>query len=747
MRMLLATIAALAACAAAHAEQQEILLPSPLRALPATAVPGHLRASVAALVPDDATWKAMAGAEHVRLEAVPVTPSRTATLLLHRIDPFTRDARIVSAQLGPGGKPEERPLPRPEGQWWGGVVEGAARSKVMLSRSAAGVLGFVHDEHGTVIIASDRAGGTGPVVSYSLQELPEGVIRWDPWNCTQLQVPGDDGLAQGSAAVVQPCRQMRIAVETDNELYQRFAGAADPAAAATAYIATLFAGIGQIYQTDLQILPHVNFLRLWPTAADPWTQTSTGSQLGELRSYWLGFMAGQPRDLTAMLSTRGLGGGVAWLGTACNADYGFSVSANLAGSFPYPIVDNSGSNWDIIVTSHELGHNVGTPHTHDFCPTPADSCAPSGYFGSCQTAQVCTSAGTIMSYCHLCSGGTANVMLDFHPLCIDAIGGYMTGACNTVAEATPAVAVNDAVATLQATPLQVDLLANDIPVNCETITLESLPAVSSAGGTVTRLVGAGPGGRDLVRYAPPAAFSGTDAFNYRVREASGTLSASATVSIRVDALRPADNPIGDTAGLATSYYDLVSPSVLPDFTQLTPFLSGGVARVNFPSTGGNFAGSGRADNVGAVFAGWLRIDEPGIYTLYLESDDGSRLLVGSTPVVGNDGLHGMVEASGTIALAAGKHAVRIEFFEAGGGAGCIASMAGPGLAKTIIPSDRLTRGGTTNRADLNLDGRVNGVDLGGLLGAWGTAGPLGDVNADGTVNGVDLGLMLGAWTG
>lgn len=145
--------------------------------------------------------------------------------------------------------------------------------------------------------------------------------------------------------------------------------------------------------------------------------------------------------------------------------------------------------------------------------------------------------------------------------------------------------------------------------------------------------------------------------------------------------------------------------------------------------------------------GWLRIDEPGIYTLYLESDDGSRLLVGSTPVVGNDGLHGMVEASGTIALAAGKHAVRIEFFEAGGGAGCIASMAGPGLAETIIPSDRLTRGGTTNRADLNLDGRVNGVDLGGLLGAWGTAGPLGDVNADGTVNGVDLGLMLGAWTG
>jgi len=747
MRTLLAPLAALAAAAAAHAQVQEVLLPSPLTTLPASAVAANLRDSVTALLPDEAIWNAMAGAEHVRLEAVPVTPTRTATLLLHRIDPFAKDARLVKARALPGGGVSEEPLPRPQGQWWGGVVEGAARSKVMLSRSAAGVLGFVQDEHGTVVITSDRPGGTGPVVSYALGELPDGAIRWDPWQCGELEVPGDDGPAEGGAAMVQPCRQLRVAVETDNELYQRFAGGADPAAAATAYVATLFAGIGQIYQTDLQILPHVSYLRLWPTAADPWTQTSTGNQLNEFRSYWLANMSGQQRDLAAMLSTRGLGGGVAWLSAACSNDWGFSVSANLAGSFPYPLVDNSGSNWDIIVTAHELGHNVGTTHTHNFCPTPADSCAPSGYFGGCQTAQVCTSAGIIMSYCHLCSGGTANITLDFHPLCIDAIGGYMTGSCDRVAGATPAVAVNDAASLLQGSTVQVDVLANDIPVNCETITLDSLPAASSAGGTVTRLAGAGPGGRDIARYAPPAGFSGTDTFNYRVREASGTLSASATVSIRVDALRPADNPIGDTAGLAVAYYDLVSPSVLPDFTQLTPFATGAVAQVNFASTGGNFAGSGRADNVGAVFTGWLRVDQPGLYTLYVNSDDGSRLLVGSTPVVGNDGLHGMVEASGTIALAAGRHAIRIEFFEAGGGAGCIASMAGPGLAKTVIPVDRLTRGGTTNRADLNLDGRVNGGDLGTLLGAWGSAGPLGDVNADGTVNGVDLGLLLGAWTG
>lgn len=45
--------------------------------------------------------------------------------------------------------------------------------------------------------------------------------------------------------------------------------------------------------------------------------------------------------------------------------------------------------------------------------------------------------------------------------------------------------------------------------------------------------------------------------------------------------------------------------------------------------------------------------------------------------------------------------------------------------------------------DLNNDGVVNGVDLGQLLNAWGTAG--GDVNGDGTTNGADLSVLLGNW--
>ncbi|MCA9284420.1 MAG: hypothetical protein KDA22_04345 [Phycisphaerales bacterium] len=48
-------------------------------------------------------------------------------------------------------------------------------------------------------------------------------------------------------------------------------------------------------------------------------------------------------------------------------------------------------------------------------------------------------------------------------------------------------------------------------------------------------------------------------------------------------------------------------------------------------------------------------------------------------------------------------------------------------------------------ADLDDNGIVDGADLGLLLAAWNTAGPLEDLDGNGTVDGADLGVLLGAW--
>ena len=49
---------------------------------------------------------------------------------------------------------------------------------------------------------------------------------------------------------------------------------------------------------------------------------------------------------------------------------------------------------------------------------------------------------------------------------------------------------------------------------------------------------------------------------------------------------------------------------------------------------------------------------------------------------------------------------------------------------------------------MNGDGRVDGVDLGMMLAAWGAyegACKVADLNCDGTVNGADFGTMLASW--
>jgi len=54
-------------------------------------------------------------------------------------------------------------------------------------------------------------------------------------------------------------------------------------------------------------------------------------------------------------------------------------------------------------------------------------------------------------------------------------------------------------------------------------------------------------------------------------------------------------------------------------------------------------------------------------------------------VVDNDGLHGMYEEEGVIALAAGFHPIRVTFFEKTGGDGLKLSWKGAGMEKQVVP--------------------------------------------------------------
>lgn len=103
-------------------------------------------------------------------------------------------------------------------------------------------------------------------------------------------------------------------------------------------------------------------------------------------------------------------------------------------------------------------------------------------------------------------------------------------------------------------------------------------------------------------------------------------------------------------------------SSIQELSHLTPLVEGSTSDVGSQSEIGG-------EHFGVRFEGYIRVPESGVYTFYLASDDGSGVAIGDRNVVVNDGLHGIVEESGMVALEEGNHPITILYFQAGGGMG------------------------------------------------------------------------------
>jgi hypothetical protein len=310
------------------------------------------------------------------------------------------------------------------------------------------------------------------------------------------------------------------------------------------------------------------------------------------------------------------------------------------------------------------------------------------------------------------------------------------------------VANDDFFPGLTVAPVVADVLSNDYDLNMDPLEIESWDATTSLGDAVLWNDELG-----MLEVVPAAgAAEGPRTFFYTIVEPNSGETASAVATVDLALPRAAVVVEGSSPGLFCEYYELSAPEVLPDFDALVAYASEVVPQVDFESTGEEFAGSGRADEVGAVYTGWVDVPEAGLWTLITVSDDGSKLWIGDELVVDNDGLHGMRTRSGAIALAAGLHPMRLEFFENGGGAGLRLRWSGPNVGTQAIPAERLAHGGeVVVSPDLDGNGMVNGADLAILLGAWGDCGDCGscpaDFDGDCVVGGADLAVLLGAWGG
>ena len=136
-------------------------------------------------------------------------------------------------------------------------------------------------------------------------------------------------------------------------------------------------------------------------------------------------------------------------------------------------------------------------------------------------------------------------------------------------------------------------------------------------------------------------------------------------------------------GVHYTYYEGNGWKFLPVFESLKPLKQGTKYEFRIDDI------NQRKEQFGIQFKASLKIETAGEYRFYLNSDDGSKLIIDGKMVVDNDGGHGTIERMGSISLEAGMHKINIDYHNQAGGAWLDAFYKGPGVAKQIIPAHLL----------------------------------------------------------
>ncbi|MEZ4702209.1 MAG: PA14 domain-containing protein [Rhodothermales bacterium] len=186
------------------------------------------------------------------------------------------------------------------------------------------------------------------------------------------------------------------------------------------------------------------------------------------------------------------------------------------------------------------------------------------------------------------------------------------------------------------------------------------------------------------RYAGPIALRASTTLKAAAFTADGVRSRVVSRSIeKVDLMEPV-RPAKTHAGLAYAYYE-GAWETLPDFSPLTPAAAGEVATFSIDGLS-----QGKREYA-LVFEGLIEAPRDGVYTFATTSDDGSKLYIHGREVVDNDGWHGERTREGQVALQAGLHPIRVEYFNRSGGGMLKVEWSGPWVFSEPIPKTAVFR--------------------------------------------------------
>ena len=185
------------------------------------------------------------------------------------------------------------------------------------------------------------------------------------------------------------CRTINVYFECD---YAFYLSKGSNVSTLTDYVIGFFNQVATLYANE-DIAIQISEIFAW-TVPDPYVGLTTPSTI--MNSFKATRGTNFNGNVAHFLTTRNVGGGIAYVDVLCNKAYAFGVSRIYTTYSNVPVYS-----WTVNVVTHELGHNFGSPHTHScsWSGGPLDNCQPPE--GSCSPGPAPVNGGTIMSYCHV----------------------------------------------------------------------------------------------------------------------------------------------------------------------------------------------------------------------------------------------------------------------------------------------------------------------------------------------------------
>ncbi|MBK9014111.1 MAG: T9SS type A sorting domain-containing protein [Saprospiraceae bacterium] len=347
------------------------------------------------------------GPESLELE-LPNGDQKPLKLELVRHQLLTEDFTLVTSTSN------GQPVDYEPGVYYRGIVQGNENSIAAISIFEDEIIGVVStSKEGNMVLG--RTDGTAKSANYIFYKEDDLLLE-NNFECGAGEEPVSEGKDSPNTGNEKVAKCVRAYLEAEYNLVTEKGGATQ----ATNFLTGLFNAVAAAYQAEA-ITTYISQIFTW-TTADPYATSSTSAALTSFRNYRPTYNGDVPHLVSRGAPT---GGGIAWVDALCTSyAYAYSYINSTYNQFPT-------YSWSVEVLTHEMGHNLGSPHTHACAwngnNTAIDGCGPAvGANEGCNAPL--PAQGTIMSYCHLVNGVGINFNLGFGPQPGDKIRTEVTSA-------------------------------------------------------------------------------------------------------------------------------------------------------------------------------------------------------------------------------------------------------------------------------------------------------------------------------